>query len=236
MRDIFNVRIQGEVRNPGSFEYAENLTLKDLLLQAGGFSDAAYPQKIEIARVIKRDTLTSQDVRLSQIIEVRNLEDLSMSQNNVRLAPYDVVTVRRLPGYLPMESVFATGQVQFPGPYVLANRLDRISDLLKRAGGLSPEAFTEGAYLRRMNIRDVTSDIEAETVDKIQRELKDSTGRITESVRRPFDQIPLDLATIISNPASELNLVLKPGDQLFIPRNDEQIRISGEVLFPTQFA
>ncbi|MDQ6814070.1 MAG: SLBB domain-containing protein [Bacteroidota bacterium] len=234
LRDTFNVKIQGEVRKPGTFEFAEGLTLKDLLLEAGGFSDAAYPQKIEVARVIKRDTLTAQDVRLSQIIEVNNLEDLSISEKNIRLTPYDVITVRRLPGYLALQSVYATGQVQFPGPYVLSNRLEKISDLLRRAGGVSPEAFTEGAYLRRTNVRDVLSDIHAQTVDKIQRELEDTTGKITAAVARTYDQIPLDLATILANPASESNMVLKPGDTLFIPKNDEEIKINGEVLFPTQ--
>lgn len=233
LRDVTNVRIQGEVRKPGIYTYVANLTLKDVILLAGGFSDAAYPQKIEVARVIRRDTLTAQDERLSQIIEVRNLDDLSVKTKNLFLQPNDVVTVRRLPGYLPLESVFVTGQVQFPGPYALANREEKISDLIKRAGGFTPEAFTEGAFLKRVNERDIASEKAAETAEKIQEALKDSSGQLSATIRRPFDQIPLNLKKIMSQPGIDEDLVLKQNDELYIPKNDEEIRINGEVLYPT---
>jgi protein involved in polysaccharide export with SLBB domain len=225
--------VQGEVRRPGTFGYRDSFSLKDLILQAGGFTDAAYPQRIEIARVIRRDTLTAQDVRLSQILDVKSLDDFASNGHDVALHPFDIVTVRRLPGYVELQSVNASGQVQFPGPYVLSTRLEKISDLLKRAGGLTPEAFPDAAYLRRKSERDMSSEIEAQTVEKIQRQLRDTTGQVTATIRREFDQVPLDLAKIISTPGSESDLILKAGDELFIPRNDEEIRITGEVLFPT---
>ena len=234
LKDFVNITIQGEVRRPGSYRFPEGLTLKDLILQAGGFTDAAYAQRIEIARQLRRDTLTETDKRLSQIIDVRDINDLSVTSASVKLSPFDVVTVRRLPGFLPLESVNATGQVQFPGPYVLQNRSEKVSDLLKRAGGLTPEAFVEAAFLRRANIRSISGDIKAETVSKIQASLKDSSNSIVGSVQRNFDQIPLDLKKIIGDPGSEEDLVLKPGDELYIPRNDKEVKISGEVLFPTQ--
>jgi protein involved in polysaccharide export with SLBB domain len=234
LKDAYNITIQGEVRKPGIFRYAEGLSLKDLILQAGGFTDAAFAQRIEIARLLRRDTLTETDKRLSQIIDVRDINDLSVSSASIKLSPFDVVTVRRLPGFLPLESVNATGQVQFPGPYVLQNRSERISDLLKRAGGLTPEAFVEAAFLRRTNVHNISGEIKAETVNKIQASLKDSSNSIVGSVQRNFDQIPLDLQKIITDPGNEEDLVLKPGDELYIPRNDKEVRISGEVLFPTQ--
>lgn len=234
LRDKHTITVQGEVRKPGTYNYMDSLTLKDIVLQAGGFSDAAYPQKIEIARMIRRDTLSSADARLSDIIEINSLNDLSLSSSNLPLQPFDVITIRRMPGYLSLQSVTASGQVQFPGPYVLSTRLERISDLMKRAGGLSPEAFADGAYLRRRNERTITTDIDQVKVEKIQEQLKDTTGALTNSIARPFDQIPLDLTIILANPGKEEDLVLKPGDELFIPRNDEEIAISGEILFPTQ--
>jgi protein involved in polysaccharide export with SLBB domain len=234
LKDNYAVSIQGEVRAPGTFRYVENISLKDLIQQAGGFTYAAFPQRIQIARVIKRDTLTAQDVRLSEIIDIQDMNDLSFATKNIELQPYDVVTVRRLPGYLDLKSVTVRGQVQFPGPYVLSTRLERISDLLKRAGGLAPEAFPDGAYLKRQNEIDVTTQIESEKVEKIQQQLKDSTGQITAAVARPFDQIPLDLRRIIRSPGRDEDLILKAGDELFVPRNDEGVKISGEVLFPTQ--
>jgi protein involved in polysaccharide export with SLBB domain len=234
LRDEYTVLIQGEVRRPGPYPISGGLTLKDLVLQAGGFTDAAYPQRIEVARLIRRDTLTARDTRLSQIINITDANDLSISSNNIKLEPFDVVTIRRMPGAFGLESVEAQGQFQFPGPYVLQRRAERVSDLVKRAGGFAPEAFPDGGYLRRRNEQDLTTAIETEVVDKIQKTLKDSTGQTTGQFTRLFDQIPLDLRRILANPGSESDLILKGGDVLFVPRNDLEIRITGEVLYPTQ--
>ena len=234
LEDKMNVSIQGEVRRPGAYSYVDSLTLKSLILQAGGFSEAAYPQRIEIARVLKRDSLTASDARLSEIININSQNELTLSSVDIPLKPFDVITVRRMPGFLNLRSVSVTGQVQFPGPYVLSNRLEKVSDLLKRAGGLTPEGFPEGAFLKRKNNRDINSDVESQNVERIQEQLKDSSGRITSAVSRPFDQIPLDLTTIFRTPGTAEDLVLKPGDEVYIPRNDEEISISGEILFPTQ--
>ncbi len=233
LKDEFTISIQGEVRRPGNFRHVEGITLKDLLLQAGGFSDAALPQRIEIARLIRRDTLTAQDLRLSEIITIQDVNDLTVNNQQFELKPFDVVTVRRLPGYLGLQSVSVTGQVQYPGPYVLSYRAERISDLLKRAGGLAPEAFAAGAYLKRIVEKNITTEIDIAKVDKIQRQLKDSSGQAIASVVRPYDQVPLDLTMIMARPGIDIDLILKPGDELYIPRNDEEIRISGEVLYPT---
>jgi len=234
LKDEFTVSIQGEVRNPGNYRYVDSISLKDLILQAGGFTDAAFPQRIEIARLIRRDTLTVQDLRLSEIILIRDVNDLALNNQNIALKPFDVVTVRRLPGYLGLRSVSVTGQVQYPGLYVLSYRAERISDLLKRAGGLAPEAFAGGAFLKRVNERNITTEIDLAKVEKIQKQLKDSTGQIVASASRPYDQIPLDLTLIMARPGIDMDLVLKPGDELFIPRNDEEIKVTGEVLYPTQ--
>ncbi|MEO6454971.1 MAG: SLBB domain-containing protein [Ginsengibacter sp.] len=236
LKDEFTVFIQGEVRLPGSYRYVDSISLKDLILQAGGFTDAAFPQRIEIARLIRRDTLTALDNRLSEIISVQNVDDLTLGIQNTSLQPFDVVTIRRLPGYLGLQSVSVTGQVQYPGPYVLSNRAERISDLLKRSGGLAPEAFAAGAFLKRIRERNVTTEIDSAKVDKIQKQLKDSSGQVVASVARLFDQIPLNLISIMTHPGADMDLILKPGDELFIPRNDEEIKITGEVLYPTQAA
>lgn len=236
LKDQYSVAIQGEVRKPGTFRYIDSLTVKDLILQAGGFTDAAYPQRIEIARVIKRDTLTAQDVRLSEIINIRDLNDLSYSNKNIILKPFDVITVRKLPGYLELKSVYITGQAQYPGPYVLANRAERVSDLIKRAGGLAPEAYASGAYLKRVNDKNTTTEFDTAKVQKIQKALKDTTGEVTFSVNRKYDQIPLDLTAIFNHPGSDADLILKAEDEIVIPRNDQGVKISGEVLSPTQAA
>ncbi len=103
----------------------------------------------------------------------------------------------------------------------MSNRAEKVTDLLKRAGGFLPEAFPEGAFLKRASRLDSNQNILDERVKSIEQQLKDTTGSTLSSVTRQFDQIPLDLNDILSNPKSEYNLILKAGDELFIPRNDQ---------------
>lgn len=234
LRDDYYVSVQGEVRSPGFYSYGDSLTVKDIIIQAGGLTDAAYPQKIEIARLIRRDTLTNEDVRASEIIEINGMNDLTNQNKNVQLLPFDVITIRRKPGYLPLESVKVSGEVQYPGPYVLGKREERVSDILKRAGGFTPEAYPDGAYIKRYNLDDTSRAIKAQTIQNIQQQLSDSTTQVTQNIERAYDQIPLNIARILANPGSPEDVVLKARDEIYIPKYNAQVKISGSVLFPTQ--
>jgi protein involved in polysaccharide export with SLBB domain len=234
LRDEYYVSAQGEVRNPDFYLYNDNMTVKDIILEAGGLTDAAYPQKIEIARLIYRDTVTSQDVRASEIININGIEDLSSPSKNVQLKPYDLVTVRRKPGYAEMKTIKVIGELQYPGPYVLEKREERVSDLLKRAGGFTPEAYKEGAFIKRYNTDTITS-IRLQTIENIQQQLaNDSSQPVTQNIVRQFDQIPLNIAKILSNPGSPEDVVLKGRDELIVPKYSAEVKMSGSVLFPTQ--
>jgi len=234
LRDDYYVTLQGEIRTPGTYEYSQQLTLKDVIVQAGGLTDAAYPQRIEVARLIRRDSLTQQDIRASEIIDVRGLDELGTTAKNVQIFPYDVISVRRKPGYVQLESVLVDGEMQYPGPYVLSKREERVSDLIKRAGGFSPEAFKEGAYLKRYEYDEEKRQLKRLKVEKLQKQFKDTTNTISEDIERDVDQIPLDIAKIMANPGSVEDVVLKGGDELHVPKYNGQVRISGNVLFPTQ--
>ena len=239
LREDYYVSVQGEVRVPGFYEYSDSLTLKDLILQSGGLTDAAYPQKIEIARLIQRDTLTFADVRASDIIEITGMADLSSAEKNVSLKPNDVVTIRRKPGFLKLESVTVSGELQYPGPYVLQKREERVSDLIKRAGGFTPEAYPAGAFIKRYNLDDTIRLMRKQTVQNIQQQLSltdTSSSIVTENYEREYDQIPLNLSKILLKPGSPEDVVLKARDQLIIPKYTAQVKISGSVLFPTQIA
>lgn len=236
LRDSFKVTIQGEVRNPGQYEYVDSLSLKDLILQAGGFTDAAF-KKIEIARLIKRDSLSATDNRASTLINAEIPGDLSSGVSNIVLQPYDVVTIRRKAGYNIPETVVVTGQTQYPGPYALTSRNERISDLLKRAGGYTPEAYPEGAYLKRYK----TAEEKQKSLDaakKLEKNSKDtaiaSRKVLEEEINREFDKIPLDLPAINASPGSIEDLIVRANDELFIPKFDGQVKISGAVLMATQ--
>lgn len=234
LKDKYYVSVLGEIRNPGYYDYRDSLTLKDVILQAGGFTVAAFPERIEVARLIKRDTLTAQDVRASTIIEVRGLEDLSSPEKNLQLEPSDIITVRRKPGFLAFQTVTVTGQLQYPGPYVLAKREERVSDLIKRAGGFTPEADLDGAYIKRYNLEDKTNQVKQQTILNIQEQLNDSTNFVQQDVEKQYDQIPLNVAKLLANPSSPEDVVLMSGDELIVPKYNAEVKISGSVLFPTQ--
>ena len=231
LRDDYSIVIQGEVRYPGSFAYVDSLRLKDAIVMAGGFTDAAYPRRIEVSRIIQRDTLTKRDLRSSEIIEPSTGGNLAPGDDIV-LRPFDVITVRRKPGYTPLLSVVVSGQVQYPGPYVISSRNEQVSDIIRRAGGFTPEAYLEGAYLKRRVNAEKTSDIKFKQIDKIQEQFKDTS--LAEDLKRDWDQIPLDLARIIKNPGIAEDLQIQEGDEIFVPKFDAQVRVNGEVLFPTQ--
>jgi protein involved in polysaccharide export with SLBB domain len=234
LKDSFNVYIQGEIRKPGSFEYVQGLTLKDLIIQAGGFTDAAY-KTIEIARIIKRDSITSQDLGATQIIVTQIDGDLSMAEASTPLIAFDVVTIKRKAGYTQPESVRIIGQVQYPGPYALSARNERVSAILKRAGGYTSDAFVEGAYLVHNKTAEEKKR-EEENIERAKKILKDSSGlaQLEAQKNMTFIKVPLNLTGILNNPGSEEDLVLKVGDEIYIPKYDGQVKVGGAVLLTTQ--
>jgi protein involved in polysaccharide export with SLBB domain len=234
LKDSFNVYIQGEIRKPGSFEYVQGLTLKDLIVQAGGFTDAAY-KSIEIARLIKRDSIEQKDFRAAEIINTEIDGDISTAAASIQLNAFDVVTIRRKAGYTLPESVRITGQVQYPGPYALSARNERVSSVLKRAGGYTSDAFVEGAYLVHNKTAEEKKK-EEEAIERSKKILKDSSSlsELEDQKKVTFIKVPLNLTGILSNPGSEEDLVLKVGDEIFIPKYDGQIKVGGAVLLTTQ--
>jgi protein involved in polysaccharide export with SLBB domain len=234
LRDSLNVYIQGEIRKPGSFEFSQGLTLKDLILQAGGFTDAAF-KSIEIARLIKRDSIEQKDFRAAEIISTEVDGDISTAAASIKLTPFDVVTVKRKAGYTLPESVRISGQVQYPGPYALSARNERVSAILKRAGGYTPDAYVEGAYLVHNKTAEEKKR-EEENIERAKKILKDSSGlaQLESEKATTFIKVPLNLNGIVNNPGSEEDLVLKAGDEIFIPKYDGQIKVGGAVLLTTQ--
>lgn len=234
LRDSLNVYIQGEIRKPGSFEFTQGLTLKDLILQAGGFTDAAF-KSIEIARLIKRDSIEQKDFRAAEIISTEVDGDISTAAASIKLTPFDVVTVKRKAGYTLPESVRISGQVQYPGPYALSARNERVSAILKRAGGYTPDAYVEGAYLVHNKTAEEKKR-EEENIERAKKILKDSSGlaQLEKEKVTTFIKVPLNLNGIVNNPGSEEDLVLKAGDEIFIPKYDGQIKVGGAVLLTTQ--
>lgn len=232
LRDSLRVTLQGEVHMPGEYHYIEGMTLKGLILQAGGFTDASSAN-VEVAHMISREMVEEGDLRSSLIENIKLADTLNFSELDVPIKPYDVVTVRKKPAFNKVETVLVVGQVQFPGPYALNTANERVSDLYKRVGGLLPTANLKGAYLKRFKSDDERKRV-AEDARRLQSLFSDSATRIIKDVEKEYDKIPLNMQIILKNPGSTEDVVLKSRDELIIPKIDDQVRVSGSVLQSTQ--
>jgi protein involved in polysaccharide export with SLBB domain len=160
LRDSLTVDLLGEVRSQGRFNYVDSMTVKDLILMAGGFNYAANKQ-IEVARLVQYgDRVTNNQVATILKTEVNGDLSFNVGQENFVLQPMDVVTITKKVGFTNPEVVSISGQVQNVGKYTLSTRVERVSDIVKRAGGLIGEAYGEGAYIKRSryNIDTLKSD------------------------------------------------------------------------------
>ncbi|WP_092460838.1 SLBB domain-containing protein [Thermoflavifilum thermophilum] len=241
LRDQYTVSIEGAVRNPGTYRYADSMTLEDLIMQAGGFQEGATPRKIEVARRVKNSNPLSDSARLAQVFEVSVNRDFSLKARQFILQPFDVVVVRLEPGYEVQKQVRIEGEVLYPGIYTLTSRNERISDLIKRAGGLTAFAYPEGASLRRpyKNLADtsLTPQERMNILARLQGGITtDSTSRLEqmEMLQRPRNElVGIELKEILQHPGSKYDLILKEGDVITIPSELQTVQINGEVLYPS---
>lgn len=237
IQDIFSmsqkktVHILGEVQNPGEFDFSEKMTLKDLIFRAGGFTEAASESFIELARrhnYAEANQMSDELVKLYQFTIDRDLK-LDNKADTFHVQAYDYVYVRKAPSYYQQRTVAIVGEVKYPGPYSIGSKSERISDLINRAGGLTPSAFVKGARMRRTNPKaaDVLLAMQNVTADSL-------TQKAGKQIAQ--DQLELRLDDIIKHPGSAFDYVLKDGDQIFIPEVAQEVRISGEILNPIGLA
>lgn len=223
------VSVYGHVQDPGSFPYAENISLGELIRKAGGFTEAASLAKVDIARRVKdRLALTSDDI-IARVFSFNIDENLSIDDqaSSFILEPFDVVIVRKSPGYQEQTIARVEGEVIFPGGYAITSKNERISDLIQRAGGLTNEAFINGATLTRR--------VDQSQKDRLKRiEEMESEDVIIQSaeISRTTQNINIDLAKILKNPGSSDDLLLMDGDVLNIPQELQTVRVNGALLYP----
>lgn len=149
LREEYKVSIKGEIRNPGFFNYAEGMTLESLIQMAGGFNEGATPNRIEVARRVKNSDARSITAKTAEVLNVRISPDYKLQDSTFTLQPFDVVSIRNSEGYQVQQQVMVEGEVLYPGIYTIMSKDERISDIIKRAGGLTAVSFAEGASLRR---------------------------------------------------------------------------------------
>lgn len=193
LHEQFYVQINGEVNRPGVFAYADSLGIEDLILQSGGFKYSASRSYIEVVRrVFNNVTKVAEIITLS----VDSLFFVKNKKSTFQLMPFDNVFVRKLPGYQEQKFVSIVGEVNFSGIYAIDNKDMRISDLLKRSGGITEYAYTNGATLLRKLKKDRVTTFEKENqillnlVNKIESDpiLKNSESNQA-YVKRLLDQV-----------------------------------------------
>ena len=225
------VSVEGSVRKPGTVQWRENLSLRDLLLSVGGLTESGDSSTIEISRRLKNVNVEKSNHNESRVFNF----DLK-STGDVYLQPFDMIIVKTLPGYSRQRSVLVLGEVLSPGRYGLQNSGDRISDVLKRTGGFKASADSTSITIRR-NINSNTTIQEREKL--FQRILNINTDSLSQNARlkdelyKTYDLISVDLSTALAHPNSSENLTLEEGDILTVDRNTNLVKISGEVYYPT---
>lgn len=225
--------IQGLVNSPGTYPYAEGTTLEDLILQAGGLREGASTSRVEISRRIVDQAATDATTQLAETFVV-NIENGIAAGNGKGfiLKPYDLVQIRKSPTYSAQTTMQVGGEILFPGNYVLESRNERISDIIKRAGGILESAYIQGAYLERDRTEDeIMANQETLRLARSNQEGEDSISMQKLEISRRYT-VGIDLQKAIDNPGSTYDFTLKPNDYLFIPEIQSTVKISGDVMYP----
>ena len=226
------VTISGEVLYPGVYRFAENETVEDLILQAGGPTEAASLVKVDVARRITNPLATEAEDQIAQTFSFRLTSDFSIAeQPEFRLQPFDEVYVRRSPNYTEQQNVIVEGEVQFEGTYALANKGQRLSEVIKLAGGLTKRASPEGAKLLRLMTPE-----ERDMMETVLRTAQRNSGKDSIDVKKLMTNanypVGIELDKAMKSPGSEDDPILREGDRIVVPRYDGTVKINGEVLYP----
>lgn len=237
LKEEYSVSINGEVRSPGQFLFAENMSLEELIIKAGGFKESATPQRIEISRRIKNSDATARTAKTAEVFQIDINKDLSLATAKFNLEPYDIVVVRAAPGYEIQKQVRIDGEVLYPGTYSITKKDERLSDLIKRAGGLTGLAYTDGASLKRSGSFETELEREKEAqkiqkFKKIQESAKTDSTLTLNSVSARNNFVGINLTEILRKPGDKKDLFLENGDILNVPKELQTVKVSGEVLSP----
>lgn len=232
LEDRGNITIHGEVAKPESYPYADNMTLEDLIIQAGGLKEAASIVRIDVARRIKNPQSITSDDTVGQMYSFSLKNGFVIDgQPGFVLQPYDEVYVRRSPGYQAQQNVSIEGEILFGGTYALTGKEERLSQLVKKAGGATNYAYLRGAKLTRVangSEKKRMGDVIRLMSRQLGEAMMDSLGIKVEDTFT----VGIDLEKALSQPGSTADLVLREGDVISIPKNTNTITVNGAVMMP----
>ena len=232
LEDRGDVAIFGEVAKPDSYSYSDNMTLEDLIIRAGGLRESASTVRVDVSRRIKDPKSTHSTDSIGQMFTFALKDGFVIDgEQGFTLQPYDQVFVRRSPGYQAQQNVQVTGEVIFGGTYAMTTTEERLSDLVKKAGGATSKAYLHGAKLIRVandeekkRMRDVINLMNRQFGEA----MMDSLGIRVEDTF----SVGIDLEKAMAKPGSEYDLVLREGDVLSVPKLNNTVKVNGAVMMP----
>lgn len=232
-QNLRTLTIDGEVIFPGTYEYADGMSIEDLILQAGGLTDAASTAKIDVSRRLRDPKAIKAGMKLSKTYSFALTDNYVIDGDSAfTLEPYDIVQVRTSPVYQTPIRVVVEGEVAFQGHYTMEEKNQRLSDVIKAAGGVVEGCYIPGARL----IRRMTADerVRMEAVIRMARQSADGQDSIALDKIEMSDtySVGIHLDKALANPGSALDIELVDGDRLIVPRFNHTVRISGDVNAP----
>ena len=231
------VTIQGEVQFPGTYEYADNETIEDLVLRAGGLTDAASTVKVDVSRRIRDSKALSSGDEISKNFTFALKDGFVIDgAKGFTLEPYDVVQVRKSPGYIEPRSVRVEGEVAFGGQFSLSKKNQRLSDLIQAAGGVTSQAYVKGARLERTMTDDEKVRLQAAIEAAKQNAADKDSINLDQLETASVYTVGIDLEKALANPGGDYDIVVRENDRLIIPEYNGTVKISGNVLFPNTVA
>lgn len=236
MQEGRTLTISGEVAKPGVFPYADNITLEDLVLQAGGLKEAASTVRIDVARRVKDPKATKPSNEIAQTFSF-SLKDgfVVDGETGFALEPFDEVYVRRSPGYQQQQNVAIEGEVLFGGTYALTKKNQRLSELVERAGGFTKEAYIKGVRLERKMTPEEKVRLEAALKMARTQAGNESMSAETLDLGDVYS-VGIELEKALDKPGSDADIVLREGDKLVVPEYNNTVKIGGAVMHPNTVA
>ena len=226
--------ITGEVMSPGTYEYAANTTIADLIVMAGGLTDQASLAKVDVSRRIRNPRATEKNSEIAKTFSFSLKDGLVIDgDRNFLLEPYDVVHVRRSPAYSAARNIVVDGEVNYEGSFTLENKKMRLSDAIKMAGGATDDAYLRGARLVRV-MNDEERVRQQATLEAIRSILTDRGDSISASKLQLGNTyvVGIELDKALQNPGGAYDILLREGDRIFVPEYNASVKISGDVFFP----
>jgi len=233
-KEKYSVTVNGEIQNPGTYEYHKNLSLNDLLLQAGGLMSSAS-KNVEIARMLKAETINSNDSTKAQLFNIEiDVADNEQTKTFL-LQPFDVINIRKLAVYEKPQMVTIRGAVPYAGRYVISGKNEKVFDMIKRAGGLTPEADEMGVKIKRPIQAaqiEALSDVNLNLGKADSSEQNKLTKKLREDIK--YAIIPIEWKSITEDPENYSNITVEPGDEIEVADRNENVKVTGNVLLTSE--